>query len=213
MCQFCPLVTDTSFPSEERFVDRDGFPKWVQVAFRTSKGRRGRDRMDKFRLARNYVDQRFCPVFFIAMWLATSGIRTGPLFPRLRRGGKKATIAHSSWVNPKTHIMHWKCVKNNNASLTYKMLLYRFTVLFKKAGYESADPYTIRKSATKWAARCGAEQWQVVAAGRWEQFSKHFLQYIQAGELESQDASEIPAEDPIRQLWVFYPTAVMEGII
>ena len=212
MCQFCPLATDTSFPTEDRFVDRDGFPNHVDISFETSKGRRGRDKKDKFRLARNYVDQRFCPVFFLALWLATSRIKTGPLFPRLRRNGKEVAVAHSFWINPRTNIKHWHDTKGEDASMTYEMLLYRFKKLFKKAGYENANPYTIRKSATKWAARCGAEQFQVVSAGRWEDFSRHFLSYIEAGVLEGQDAGETPAEDPIRKLWVFYPTAVMDGL-
>lgn len=215
MCQFQPNWEHTHFATEPRFIDKDGLPKWVETAFATTKGGQRRDPKTFFRLTRNYVDQRFCPVLYLSLWAATSRLQGGPLFPRLGKSKSRPVVAvpFSSFVDPKTNIKHWRDAAGNNAGLTYKMLHSRLKTLFTRAGFSAADPYTIRKSATKWAARCGAEQFQVVAAGRWEEFSRHFLAYIQAGVFEGQDSAESPENDPIRKLWVFYPTAIMQSIV
>jgi hypothetical protein len=152
-------------------------------------------------------------VFYLSLYIAESGIRTGPLFPRLTRGkNPKITIAYSYWVDPNVHIKWWKDIDGNVVNMSYDILNRMFAKLFDKAGYGQADMYSIRKSATKWAARCGAEQWQIVKAGRWEEWSKHFLSYIQAGCLDGQNASDDPEDDPIRKMWVFYPTAVQSSV-
>lgn len=148
-----------------------------------------------------------------------SGIRTGPLFPRTFQKKKKTAImmAHSYWVDPTKNIKYWKDIDGNLIGLQYGTLNAMFGKVFAKAGYKGpdfkgAELYSIRKSATKWAARCGAQQYQVVAAGRWENNSRHFMSYIEQGDLEGKSASDDPEDDPIRKIWVFYPTAVQSSV-
>ena len=143
-----------------------------------------------------------------------SGIRTGPLFPRTIQKKKKTSImkAHSWWVDPNENIKYWKDTAGDVVGLSYTILHGWFKKLFKKAGYQRADLYSIRKSATKWAARCGAQQFSIVAAGRWCNNSSHFQSYIEQANAESISAGDDPEDDPIRRIWVFYPTSVQASV-
>ena len=48
---------------------------------------------------------------------------------------------------------------------TYKSFSAVWKSIFKQAGFPTAQLYTIRKSAAKWMARCGAHQWEILNAG------------------------------------------------
>lgn len=140
----------------------------------------------------------------------------GPIFPRVWKNGKKQgpVLVHHSRKDPDTLITWYfadedETLKVNLSEDTLQRLLMS---PMKLAGYNRDDCklYLIRKSATKWAARCGGVEWAIKAAGRWKENSKHFSSYIEAGQLDGQYWLDKKDEDPIRKLWVFKPTAVQE---
>lgn len=75
-------------------------------------------------------------------------------------------MAHHSIVKNKVKI--WVNEKGHSVHLRYEVLLQMFDVFFAAAGIPSASPYTIRKTATHWAARCNAKPWEIDAMGRWK---------------------------------------------
>ena len=60
-------------------------------------------------------------------------------------------------------------------------------MIFDGADISGASTHSIRKSAAVWAARCGAEEYQIREAGRKD-----------------------GAIDPIRRVWVFHPTVFLK---
>ena len=58
ICEFGPLIDHLRFPTAKKFIDEDGVPKFVEIAFETSKGDKKLDPNARFRLYRNRVDPR-----------------------------------------------------------------------------------------------------------------------------------------------------------
>jgi hypothetical protein len=96
MTTYCPLVQDLELPEAEQHWDADGLPTVIFVSFRKWKWRSesrccGCDKSEKctcgnlfkVRVHRNYLDSRFCPVFWLLTWLNYSIIITGPIFQKL----------------------------------------------------------------------------------------------------------------------------------
>ena len=77
------------------------------------------------------------------------------------------------------------------------------TSAYATCGYPTATMYTGRKTATMWAARCGAKDYAILATGRWKSNSKHFQTYVKAG-CSDADRYTNKEEDPIRKIWVFH---------
>ena len=86
------------------------------------------------------------------------------------------------------------------------------TKAFDAAGFHGATAYSIRKSGCVWAARCGAKTWQLKNAGRWCHGSTSYDVYIVAGINTSELATREGAEDPIRKMWVWHPTSVLQDL-
>ena len=91
VCEYCPTADSIEFPTNTNDWTDDYIPRWIKLALPYWKGKRG-TRMWYFYLNRNYVDPRFCPVIFMMMWLRASGIKKGPIFPKIRLAGGVGTI-------------------------------------------------------------------------------------------------------------------------
>lgn len=83
-------------------------------------------------------------------------------------------------------------------------------MFFVGAGVFDATTHSIRKSAAVWAARCGAEEYQIREAGRWNSGDTYMI-YVKSGKaIASLAASRKDGSlDPIRKIWVFHPTAFL----
>ena len=71
--------------------------------------------------------------------------------------------------------------------------------------YPTATPYTRRKSACKWGARCGASHAMLLACGRWSSWSPNFLKYIEEEVSASRSQPSDGTVDIVRYLWAFHP--------
>lgn len=81
---YCPTIEDIELPVSENLWDVDGLPAWIDLGLRDWKWRSTKNKGKRYsiRCHRNYVDQRFCPVYFILLWLSYTGLTTGPLFQK-----------------------------------------------------------------------------------------------------------------------------------
>ena len=126
-------------------------------------------------------------------------------------------LVHHSSQDPTTKITWYfgDAEETQIVNLSEDILKRHLLGPMRKAGYAAEDCklYLIRKSACKWAARCGGAEWAIKAGGRWKENSRHFSSYIQAGQLDGQSWLDKKDEDPIRKLWVFKPTAVQECMV
>ena len=73
---FCPTVEDLVLPHDEDDWDSDGYPKWIDIGLRNWKWRSKKNKGKRYSMKahRNYVDSKFCPVFWLLFWLSDSGI-------------------------------------------------------------------------------------------------------------------------------------------
>ena len=78
---FCPLIEDTLLPPPQLW-GTDGYPLWIELGMRDWKWRSKKNKKKRYgiRLHRNTLDSRFCPVFWLLLWLAHTGWKTGPIF-------------------------------------------------------------------------------------------------------------------------------------
>jgi len=95
----------------------------------------------------NPLNPELCPVTALLVWLLiTAGIRKGFIFPRVAKNNR--------------------AVHGNSARgvTTYrKTFLQMSKTLFEK----DFTTHSIRRSAARWAARCGADDSTIKRAGRW----------------------------------------------
>lgn len=99
----------------------------------------------------------------------------------------------------------WVDKEDNRVGMSTSEYTRMLNKLFDNAGFKSATSHSLRKSATKWAARCGQPDHVIIATGRWRGRSDNFLLYVQAGRDEMEKYKVHKEKDPIRQLWVFKP--------
>jgi hypothetical protein len=204
------------FPSADHEYDEDGLPKWISFGLHWWKHRANTQRFEPYmvRCHRNYVDNRFDVVWWTFKWLGVSKIVSGPLFPQFEKD--KKTCRTPSDQSNRDIIVHPRKVSKNDANesvnMSYNVWSRVLTKIFHGAGYDhpSICPYSLRKSAVKWAARCGADIVQIKNAGRWSPNSTSYHVYIEEGELDSHTYKGMV--DPIREIWFFRPTAVGTAI-
>ena len=79
-------------------------------------------------------------------------------------------------------------------------------MFFVGTGVFDATTHNIWKSAAVWTARCGAEEYRIREAGRWDS-SDTYMIYVKSGKaIASLAASRKDGSlDPIRKIWVFHP--------
>jgi hypothetical protein len=78
---YCPKIEDTLLPEAHEW-DEDGVPRWIELGFLNWKSRTKKNRNKRYgiRLHRNYLDSRFCPVFWLLLYLQYTGKTKGKLF-------------------------------------------------------------------------------------------------------------------------------------
>ncbi|XP_048589425.1 uncharacterized protein LOC125556683 isoform X2 [Nematostella vectensis] len=108
----------------------------------------------------NPLNPKLCPVMALISWLLFSGITKGYIFPRIAKDNRRA-------------------LPSKRSVASYRTIFSKMTkALFEK-------PYTthsIRRSAARWAARCGADDSTIKRAGRWK--SSSFELYTQDARAE-----------------------------
>lgn len=219
VCQFCPLVEHVRYPTEAFEWDKDGYPHWIEICLRDWKGHQSNGQTYPLKLWRNRMHSYLCPVYLLSHWLAVSGIVSGPIFPNL-----VSTVNGTSSVKVPlvaTHevkILDPKGVEmsvfadadGNTINMSIDMWSDILNTIFILSGHLGASPHSIRSSAAQWAARCGAESYQIQNAGRWSKDSTSWRIYVSAGEQDT--ARYLGRLDPIRELWVFHPISFVSTI-
>jgi|AntAceMinimDraft_11_1070367.scaffolds.fasta_scaffold12572_1 hypothetical protein len=144
----------------------------------------------------NGLGPEYCPVWQMCKWLkllAANGITRGPLFPHLRQD-------HCNWetsFNGETEYM-----KPDTWEKYAKQL---FTYIGE---ISECTSHSIRRSAVKWAARCGAQDNEILQGGRWVEGSTSFRRYIKDGRVLTLSLRQGGGEDPVFKIWVWQPTVV-----
>ena len=107
----------------------------------------------------------------------------------------------------------WTDNDSNEVNLSYDNWSDICKMIFYGAQVSGATTHSIRKSAAVWAARCGAEDYQIKEAGRWNSGDTYTL-YIKSGKsLAALAATRLDGSiDPIRRIWVFHPTVFLATI-
>ena len=103
------------------------------------------------------MDSRFCPVIFMMLWLRASGIKKGPIFPKIRLTGGVGTIKSvvvpfilksfqfeqktmDQWVNEKDSLVHMSydnfasSFQFNSQKLRQTRLQTRHTIFLQTIG-------------------------------------------------------------------------------
>ena len=114
---------------------------------------------------------------------------------------KVGGINYTVWVDDESH----------EVNLTYENWSDICKMIFDGADISGASTHSIRKSAAVWAARCGAEEYQIREAGRWNSGDTYMI-YVKSGKAMSSLAAtrKDGAIDPIRRVWVFHPTVFLK---
>ena len=201
--KFCPSVDSIRIPRDVPMC-ADGIPPYLLLDLLQWKNRSIAKGKYQMKLNRNFLNAKFCPVFWTLYWLALSGIQSGPIITRLNTKDQSAPIASSKQMHKEGYHCFFT-VDEEPVEIPLKTMESTIVNSFHEIGYATATMYTIRKSATVWGARCGAKEYALLATGRWRSNSNHFQTYVQAG---CTDADRYPAgtDDPIRKIWVFHET-------
>lgn len=208
--KFCPDYSSVSFGP----IDADGIPSRFQVSLCNWKGRTGSGEYVMV-YKRNNTDIKYCPCFWFLRFNQLSGITCGPIFQQLSRDGKSALECVSTAIKTagKDKVPVYLDNFNMQVNFSYSALERMINKMHCNAGFKQLSMYSIRKTATKWGARCGAKEWHLKNTGRWTKTSTHFHFYVQEGQWESEMALENGTEvDPIRLLWVYKPTTFHPSI-
>ena len=166
-------------------------------------------------LWRNRLNIKYCPVFWLLTWISISGIKCGPIWCRTDPSSKEILLcvneADFKLANGQMCKVYLDA-NNNNVGFSYELLSATFKRIFKLAGYSTLSLYVFRKTGAKWAARCGAQSWEIKNTGRWCRTSRHFDKYIEQGVIEKTMKTQNGHVDPIRNVWVYRPTSLHETI-
>ena len=213
VCDYCPLITDIKFPTSNNDFDSDGFPKFIIVQLRRWKSKRNPRPYDMF-LHRNYLNPKFCPVFWLIFWIRISRITRGPIFPDFDAHGK---VLIATKVGRQTRLNGhdfdvYLTDSNVVVNTSYTTFDQRFRTLFKLSGFPTLSLYSFRKSGVKWAALCGAPDWALKNTGRWAKVSNHFYVYIEEGYRLGDLAKLNNSIHPIRRFWVYKPTTFVSEL-
>ena len=137
----------------------------------------------------------------------------GPIFVKLK--GDKQHRECLQAVNDVTkssgsiNYKVWVDADGCEVNLTYESWTDICKTFFVGAGVPDATTHSIRKSAAVWAARCGAEEYQIREAGRWNSGDTYTV-YVKSGKVVADLAASRKngSIDPIRKIWVFHPTVL-----
>lgn len=161
-------------------VDSGKLPQRIEVKIPWSKA----DRKAKgvtLSLWSNPLNQELCPVTALFVWLFVTGIKKGYIFPRVSKDNRRTQ-------------------KSARGVTTYRK---SFTEMSKALFEKEFTTHSIRRSAARWAARCGADDSTIKRAGRWK--SNSFELYTQ--DARAQMIKEHHDGNPVKdhQMWMFKP--------
>jgi len=126
--------------------------------------------------------------------LHIQGIYHGPLFPMLNN-------AHTKFLRDDEGDLQRQAVESYRANLS-KVFQYVGGCL------RDCTSHSIRHNVVKWAARCGAQQADIMRGGRWVETSAKFLGYWKQEILKTkQMLGMTKQEDTIFTFWVWETTA------
>ena len=193
--------------------DADGLPKYIIIKLRFWKGSyNGLGR--QYKIQRNMVNSRYCPVLALMAYMRLNGAVRGPMFTSINKATGLGTVAERSVkiFDGKGYYYTWVDKAKRLVNVTYSAYNNDLLTLFKQIpGLETARAYSIRRSATKWAARCGASTENLLSAGRWVGLNSSFQRYIEAGQSECAHYSGGEV-DPIREVWVYHESTFYETL-
>jgi hypothetical protein len=174
----CPKFETLKFPDDPMDFTPDGLPRCVQVCFTDWKGRpewlKTQQSMCRIRLCANTKDLRHCPVH----WL----------------------------------FKHWSIRKENGDPLESGPILDHVSSannmldlkeLFLAAGLADCSSHSIRRSASQWARRCGADIVVIRNIGRWVAYSNLFLYIAEAEKISRDKRRRNNGRDPAWDFWMF----------
>jgi hypothetical protein len=209
VCEFCTLVGNMRLPENPKDFGRDGLPLFLFFTLHDSKT----GVATEVRISRNLLNDDYCPVYWILKWLAVSGLKSGPLFPQIertsRQDGRYRCRVFASMNRTEKHVKdHYaQTARRQRVNMTLDVQRLWFSKLCMAIGYESLlSLHSVRKSACKWAARCGATMIMMKNTGRWRPDSNEWHVYIEEGLVDAEFYQE--SRDPIRSIWVYRPTCV-----
>ena len=190
----CPVVETMELPSE-RHWDPDGLPKYIIITLLNWKSRKKANVNKPYplKIHRNYLDQRFCPVFWLLIYLKYAGHTTGPLF---QVNGQ--AIPEKVWTGMTNHWFVQAGLRTPGRPANRDTGQPRM----KPKGCSN---HSIRRSAAQWAGRCGAREMDVRNAGRWRSMAI-LAKYMAQGAVQREayeDDEEGAQEDPIFSMFVF----------
>lgn len=198
--RFCPLISQVEIPPEA--IDKDGLPRYFMLTLTKWKHNPGQ-RTQKLIIQRNDIDPRFCPVLALVHWLRVlyaEGIEDGPLFPALDNN-------HAAFVREKDDDG-----KEHLCTLTESCVYGWVTSLFEYVGggLKNCTFHSFRRVFVKWAARCGGQQADIMAGGRWLYSSQKFMEYWGDGQVGLQETVNMKKKnprwvDPVYKWWVWKP--------
>lgn len=175
--------------------DADGYPRWVTIELDAWKAKV--NMRYKMFLHRNYADPRFCLVRTLFDWLVISGVRKGPLLPRLTnnyRSVKEAVgllpAADKSQLRGMKNAKLWIDSNGGMVNLSVRMLRSTMNEIFETSViYKTLTVHSMRKISIKWMARCGLSTEQMKAISRHSENSSSWYRYIQDGIIDGIDCS------------------------
>ena len=192
ICEFAINVEDVELPpkSEPAQWDPDGFPNCIFLKIRQDKGNKNGvpKKKQNIYLSRNRLNADICPVVVLLHWLLYSKLTYGPLHPSMDRGH---TTLHHGIHQSESCYTRW------------------LEDMFAYVGHPLLSSHSIRKSVVSWAARCGAQTPEIVAAGRWsatgKECSANFFLYYQSGEFVAKRwlGPHGNGIDPVWSFWVW----------
>ena len=120
------------------------------------------------------------------LWLKASGERKGPVFPKIRnwpilRAFQEIRVnldqrTIKQWINEANQFVHMWYDEFHSTTINLFSII---SILYKLPEYTYATPYSYRRSACVWSARCGAREFEIRFTGRWDCSSRHFSSYME----------------------------------
>lgn len=205
---FCPMCEHIKLPPAHLWKTADGradgLPPYITISLMDWKWRRrcNKNKPYAIKLHRNFLDSRFCPVFWLLFYLADSGITSGPLFQDMKDGkytGK--ALSPDQWVRMTTRLF-------TVAGLYVPAgKLGTFTGDDSDSSHskpQGCTNHSIRKSALQWAGRCLAVPIDAKNNGRWKSWDV-MARYFGQGVAQRAEYTEGGRKDPIFKMWVWKP--------
>lgn len=132
----------------------------------------------------NPLNRELCPVSALFVWLLITGMKKGNnyIFPRVAKNNRAVQLNSSRGVT------------------SYRK---QFTEMSKTLFETEFSTHSIRRSAARWAARCGANDTSIKRAGRWKSNSFELYTQDARAEMIKEHHDGHPPRD--HKMWMFKP--------